>query len=82
MGRAKFFFTEFMRAADFKGVSHYWRGQVPENLRLANCYIAHDSSGFPLLLPFCDAPSGRGLEWAERIGTGFDLPAQLIGPTD
>jgi len=26
------------------------------DLWLANCYFAHDSSGFPHLLPFCDAP--------------------------
>src|SRR6266480_641737 len=25
---------------------------------LANCYFTHDSSGFPALLPFFDAPSG------------------------
>ena len=25
---------------------------------LANCYFTHDSSGFPVLLPFFDAPSG------------------------
>jgi hypothetical protein len=28
---------------------------------LANCYFAHDSSGFPVLLPFFDAQSGRSL---------------------
>ncbi len=27
-------------------------------LWLANCYFTHDSSGFPVLLPFFDAPSG------------------------
>src|SRR5437762_4319802 len=27
------------------------------NVWLANCYFAHDSSGFPVLLPFFDAPS-------------------------
>jgi len=26
---------------------------------LANCYFAHNSLGFPALLPFCDAPAGR-----------------------
>jgi hypothetical protein len=26
-------------------------------LALANCYFAHDSSGFPVLLPFFDAPA-------------------------
>src|SRR6478736_6525794 len=29
------------------------------NLCLANCYFAHDSSGFPTLLLFFDAQSGR-----------------------
>src|SRR6266699_1206702 len=28
------------------------------HLWLANCYFTHDSSGFPVLLPFFDAPSG------------------------
>jgi hypothetical protein len=28
------------------------------NVWLANCYFAHDSSGFRLLIPFFDAPSG------------------------
>jgi hypothetical protein len=28
-------------------------------LWLANCYFAHDSSGFPALRRFCDAQSGR-----------------------
>ena len=28
---------------------------------LANCYFAHDSSGFPVLLPFFDAPFGRSV---------------------
>jgi putative transposase len=28
-------------------------------LWLANCYFAHDSSGFPVLLRFCNAQSGR-----------------------
>ena len=27
----------------------------------ANCYFAHDSSGFPVLLPFFDAPFGRSV---------------------
>jgi hypothetical protein len=27
------------------------------NLSLANCYFAHDSSGFPILLLFFDAQS-------------------------
>src|SRR2546427_12177388 len=27
-------------------------------LWLANCYFTHDSSGFPVLLPFFDAPFG------------------------
>ena len=31
------------------------------NLWLANCYFAHDSSGFPVLLPFFDAPFGRSV---------------------
>ena len=29
------------------------------DLSVANCYFAHDSSGFPVLLPFFDAQSGR-----------------------
>jgi transposase InsO family protein len=29
------------------------------HLWLANCYFAHDSLGFPALLPFCDSPSGH-----------------------
>jgi hypothetical protein len=29
------------------------------DLCLANCYFAHDSSGFPILLLFFDAQSGR-----------------------
>ena len=29
------------------------------DLWLANCYFAHDSAGFPVLLPFCNAQSGR-----------------------
>ena len=29
-----------------------------ERLWLANCYFGHDSSEFPVLLPFFDAPSG------------------------
>jgi hypothetical protein len=28
-------------------------------LWLANCYFAHDSSGFPAVRRFCDAQSGR-----------------------
>ena len=32
-------------------------GHTP--LCLANCYFAHDSSGFPILLLFFDAQSGR-----------------------
>jgi len=30
-------------------------------LSLANCYFAHDSSGFPVPLRFCDAQSVRSL---------------------
>src|SRR6267378_6292925 len=29
-----------------------YRPEFPD-LSLANCYFAHDSSGFPVLLPFC-----------------------------
>jgi hypothetical protein len=32
---------------------------IRKNLSLANCYFAHDSSGFPILLPFCDVRSAR-----------------------
>src|SRR6266576_2005578 len=31
------------------------------NLWLANCYFTHDSSEFPALLPFFDAPFGRSI---------------------
>jgi hypothetical protein len=43
------------------------------SLWLANCYFAHDSLGFPALLPFSDAPSGRSFHF---IGT----LARLFGP--
>ena len=33
-------------------------GLIFDVLRLANCYFAHDSSGFRVLLPFSDASSG------------------------
>jgi hypothetical protein len=35
------------------------RPQGLYSLSLANCYFAHDSSGFPTLLLFFDAQSGR-----------------------
>jgi hypothetical protein len=44
------------------------------NLWLANCYFARDSLGFPALLPFCHAPSGRSfrssLPWPRLLGPG------------
>src|SRR6266513_5390656 len=40
-------------AADLQNIYDY--------LWLANCYFAHDSSGFPVLLPFFDAPFGRSV---------------------
>jgi hypothetical protein len=30
-----------------------------DKLSLANCHFAHDSSGFPILLPFCDVRFAR-----------------------
>jgi hypothetical protein len=33
--------------------------KLKPDLWLANCYFAHDSSGFPALRRFCDAQSGR-----------------------
>ena len=35
-------------------------------LWLANCYFAHDSLGFPILLPFCDAQSGHSFYPLDR----------------
>jgi hypothetical protein len=34
------------------------RAERAKDLWLANCYFAHDSSGFPALRRFCDAESG------------------------
>src|SRR5271167_872257 len=36
------------------------------NVSLANCYSAHDSLGFPVLLRFCDAQSGRSFHPLHR----------------
>jgi hypothetical protein len=36
------------------------------NLWLANCYFAHDSLGFPVLLPFFDGQSGRSFYPLDR----------------
>src|SRR6516165_1249286 len=36
------------------------------NLWLANCYFSQDSSGFPVLLRFCDARSGRSFHPLHR----------------
>jgi hypothetical protein len=44
-------------------------------LWLANCYFAHDSLGFPVLLPFFDGQSGRFF-LIHLIAT----MAQLLGP--
>jgi hypothetical protein len=38
-----------------------------KNLWLANCYFAHDSSGFPALRRFCDAQSGRAKPRDENV---------------
>jgi hypothetical protein len=38
-----------------RNVRKNWRNWVS----LANCYFAHNSPGFPLLLRFCDAQLGR-----------------------
>ena len=35
-------------------------------LSVANCYSAHDSLGFPVLLPFCDAQSDRSFHPLHR----------------
>src|SRR6267378_2045403 len=35
-----------------------YRSEFPD-LSLANCYFAYDSSGFPVLLPFCEVQSSR-----------------------
>src|SRR5438552_6308546 len=35
--------------------------EVANRLWLANCYFTHDSSEFPALLPFFDAPFGRSI---------------------
>ena len=35
-------------------------------LSLANCYFAHNSSGFPVLLRFCDAQSSRSVHPLDR----------------
>jgi len=35
-----------------------YRPEFPD-LSVANCYFAHDSSGFPVLLPFCEVQSSR-----------------------
>jgi hypothetical protein len=32
---------------------------ILDKLSLANCHFAQDSSGFPILLPFCDVRSAR-----------------------
>src|SRR5208283_3305097 len=36
------------------------------SLSVANCYSAHDSLGFPVLLPFCDAQSDRSFHPLHR----------------
>ena len=46
---------------DFSGVD-----LRDKNLWLANCYFAHNSSGFPVLLPFFDAQSGRSFHPIRR----------------
>src|SRR5271167_598761 len=49
--------------------AHYRRaynGELYHILSLANCYSAHDSLGFPVLLPFCDAQSGRSFHPPHR----------------
>jgi hypothetical protein len=37
------------------------------DLWLANCYFAHDSSGFSVLQPFCDAQSGCSFQRAAAL---------------
>jgi hypothetical protein len=37
-----------------------------DRLWLANCYFSQDSSGFPVLLRFCDARSGRSFHPLHR----------------
>jgi len=52
----------FCQEGDLKWISLLlWAGANPRtlSLSLANCYSAHDSLGFPVLLRFCDAQSGR-----------------------
>jgi hypothetical protein len=41
-----------------------------EKLSLANCYFAQDSLGFPILLRFCDAESGRSFHPPHRPWPG------------
>jgi len=45
------------RAQCQKAIVHLW---------LANCYFSQDSSGFPVLLRFCDARSGRSFHPLHR----------------
>src|SRR5215471_10485135 len=47
---------------------------LQHSLWLANCYFAHDSSGVPVLLPFCNAQSGRSFH-----SLHLSLPKMLPG---
>jgi hypothetical protein len=40
--------------------------QIMYSVTLANCYFAHNSSGFPVLLRFCDAQFGRSVHPLHR----------------
>src|SRR5271167_50054 len=68
------FYRYAIRLAVRVGVTHasesrivdVWSANKKLCLSLANCYSAHDSLGFPVLLPFCDAQSGRSLHPLHR----------------
>ena len=47
---------------------HTWTGKIDcLILWLANYYFAHDSSGFSVLQPFCDAQSGCSFQRAAAL---------------
>jgi len=50
----------------FLNIGVFYLAPGAQDLWLANCYFSQDSSGFPVLLRFCDARSGRSFHPLHR----------------